>query len=287
MATHRWIGREGNDFALAASWATDGGAGTAPSGWGETDTVIFGDDSPHSAFGDLSHPTIDVDLILIGENYPGDVGAPSNPLTINANKIVHQGSGTLYFDNHSDVIGIAPDTTDEIIIAYTGDQSGLAASIRGGKITTLAASRGLVEITDLETTSLLVLSFTKNRTRDTLVRLFNTSSAIAELMAVGGRLEIGGAADITSMHLTSCHVVNESSALSSATVRIYSGLVEWNTAITIARAELYNGTLDLTGSAEAKVITLLWQFPDTVFRYLPDLTTFTRVDLDGLTVTEG
>lgn len=254
--------------------------------WLTADKALFvgNNAAEQSAVLNLNQALVDIDVLLIGEGFLGDVGTPGDSVIISANRLVHLGKGTLYFDND----GISsPDTTDELIVAHTGLTGVLAASIKGGKITTIAVARGLVEIADTDATTLLVLSHTGNPGTDAVVRLAKTSAAITDVKMAGGTLTVNGAADVTNFFVTNATLVNESTALASSTLRLFSGLVDWNSGVTIVRAELYGGLLDFTRSTQEKVITKLFQFPDARFDYLPDLTTFTKVDMDGLTAVEG
>jgi hypothetical protein len=264
--------------------------------WAAADKALFTGDSvqavltnhaaTNGATPTLDQSLVDIALFLIGEGYAQDIGTSSVPLIINADRVVHLGKGTLHYDNSG--IGAPPDTTDEIIIAHTGAAEAQAAVLTGGKLTTIAVARGKVKINDTDATTLLVTSHVGNRRNDAKVEVIKTSAAITNVRMAGGWLRLGGAADGTNFDITDATLINESSALAAAILRLYSGTVRWNSGVTLTRAELYSGLLDFTQTAEEKAITTLLKFPAARFAFLPDLTTVTTdVDMDGLTGTEG
>jgi hypothetical protein len=278
-------GRATTETLANGSW--DNAALVRVARWAAADKALFTANTPDEhAITNLDQSLVDIALIFIAGDFRGDVGAHQNPLIISADRVVHLGEGTLHYDNSS--IGAPPDTTDEIIIAHTGPRGSLAAVLTGGKLTTIAVARGNVKINDTDATTLLVTSHIGNRRSDAKVEVIKTTAAITNVRMAGGWLRLGGAADGTNFDITDATIINESSALAAAILRLYSGTVRWNSGVTLTRAELYGGLLDFTHTAEEKTITTLFRFPGARFAYLPDLTTVTTdVDMDGLTGTKG
>jgi len=75
-------------------------------------------------------------LLYTGSGFRPDIGATGSPIEVSAAKVIHRGSGTLYFKD-------GDDGTDEIII--DSPNTLLAAALDGAAITMISAIRGAVQ----------------------------------------------------------------------------------------------------------------------------------------------
>ena len=145
MATTRWTGATDGGFTDNANWSGNTAA--------DNDIAIIPAGATQTINDDLSAAGVDVDLLLIEKGCGIDVGTSGTYLSIAADKVVHRGTGTLYYNSAqsagevTDVIIIDSDNeTDAAYLSDDGTSSITQLIAMGGAVTcTSAATNGLTK----------------------------------------------------------------------------------------------------------------------------------------------
>lgn len=130
---HTWVSTTGN-WGSTASWDT----GVVPI---SAEVVYFdGTISNHPVTSGLDQTGVDLQRMWVLDTYTGNIGTPSEPLIIDAAKIVYYGGGTMYWSEDSDTDWImidSPNLTDAFHIAGGTPEN---VWVRGGYVTIDAAA---------------------------------------------------------------------------------------------------------------------------------------------------
>ena len=208
-------------------------------------------------------------LLYIGDDCTIDVGTKSNPLQVDViTKAVHQGNGALH---------ISCTTIDRVICNSDHEQT--TAALHVGNTTTLTALvavKGRVEIADTVTTVTRVLvSFRSSKFADVVLDIGESSSAIAEYRQVGGTATLNRLPTLASVEDGECVVLETAPAATVTLVEVMgSGRLDYRNPNTIARANVYSGTLDTTGVTNPLTITNVAVWPAGTFLRSDDLVTY-------------
>ena len=180
MTTYVWTGAASGVWATAGNWSPAGPPAS-------NDTAEF-PASVNAPCTDATGQTlIDLDLLHVLPGHTHDIGGVGAELTISADKILHEGSGTLHFVEGSG-------TTD--LIEVNSPNRVLAMRIAGATSTEVVNIRGKVEVTGTVTT--FVQTHLTNRVSDAEVT-FTTSSTLGTLIASGGVVTINSNNAVTKV----------------------------------------------------------------------------------------
>jgi hypothetical protein len=137
---HRWIARTPSSW-VAGSFDT----GLLP---GSNEVVIFDGSGQGSVVGGLNQTAIDLDRLELLSAYGGSIGVPGNPLIISADEVIHQGSGTLcYQDGGGTTDLMIVDSPNAVNAAYLGGNTITRARILNGYLEFVS---GIGTVTHLE-----------------------------------------------------------------------------------------------------------------------------------------
>jgi len=226
------------------------------------DKLFFVGDYPNPPTSNMDAlAAIDLDLVHIGKGFTADIGSSGSPLEVSADKVIHQGSGTLYYLD-------GDGTTDWMVIDSVA--SGTAAVV-AGTITQINAMRGLVQGTS-DLTGVAVLSVAPSAA----VVIDAGAGTVAFLLVDGGSGICS--AVVTSLVMTSGKWTQEDEEI--VTAHIAGGTVNYNSpASTGTLVTAYVGRqaiIDLTQNTKVKTITNLLAEPGSDVRYHEDFTTITN-----------
>lgn len=207
---------------------------------------------------------IDLASILIQRGHNQDIATSGVPWAISTAKLHHMGGGTLYFKAGSAAIAV-----NETIINATPSVAGKkSASLTGTTADdaygNIAIVRGDVDIEAVTfTITRLVVGFLGSVASDVNVDCKAVNGLITEMHILGGTVLLNR--PVTTLIVLGGRVTIDD--FKPVTVHQYGGLVEYLTPTAVGDITEYNlvgGTLDATGSFEAKGITTLnrWGSPD-------------------------
>lgn len=206
----------------------------------------------------------------------------ANPLIIGGQKIVHNGSGTLFIKSDDNA---TTDFIDWLIV--DSDNRTLAAHVDGETVTRTSIRKGAVTLAStLGTVTLptqVDVSFRNNPSSDANVTIDCAMHATLGLLNVMAGL---CTANNTMFHVdVTGGIYVHSNANSTTATRLQiggTGIVRWNTTGTLPLANVMNGgTLDLLNNQLGKTVTEVNLFPGGTLIYNPDLFTGTVNDLGG------
>jgi len=238
MATRVWQSSDGN-WGNTASWT---GAAVPVS----NDIVIFPENNAVSVTSGLSQAAVDLDALITKPGYIGNIGSSGTHLSISADRVLHEGSGTLYYTD-------GDGTTDLVIVNALGNVaaavfSGTALSrivLLAGK-TTLDAS--LAALTDLE------IGFVNSPQSDAECVIENGAGTITNLLMSGG--VVSSSAVITNAHLNAGILTQESVAGAITNLFLAGGICRYKTSTTLVLAQLLAGVLDCREARSLTISTL-------------------------------
>lgn len=255
MATRVWQSSDG-DWSNTASWT----GATVPI---SNDVAVFPDNNSVSVTSGLSQAAVDLDALIVHPGYTGDIATSGSHLTISADRVLHEGSGTLYYTDGNGI-------TDLFIL----NASGGAAVVSGTSLTRVLAMRGQLTL-DASMSSLtdLEVSFFNSRASDALVTIENGAGTITNLRMNGGT--VVSSAVITNLYMQGGTLTQENPAGAITNINQLGGRVIYKSASTIALAQIMAGILDCGQDARALTITLLRLWPGASAIIPEDIVTVT------------
>jgi hypothetical protein len=249
MARRIWTGATNGNFGTAGNWSP----ATAPV---SNDEAMFDASSTVNVDAGLDQSAVDLDALIVAKGCKINIGTSASPLIISADKVLHEGDGTLYYKDGNG-------TTDLVIIKGTLQEGAGAAVLDGSSITRLVVAKGLVTIKGTAgSIGTLTIAWIDNVANDAKVVLEtrSASQSITTLRMSGGSLDSDW--EIAALYLTEGRVFHDSAA-GNAIQNIYQlgGSVQYQSSGTIGLAELVAGVLDASKSSAATTITDLIVFP--------------------------
>lgn len=275
MATHYWIGSDGN-FATPANWDPAGPPGAAD------DAILKG--THHGNITGSDQSGTQLDLLRTDPENTSKIGADGSPLIIDAKQVRHEGHGSLWLKSDD---GGTTNFTELVIVkspnmerAATFDgESVVDITVLMGKVY-LAATLGTVAITNLVT-----IGHASSRSNDARLVIPQKSGApttaiVTQAHQYAGTVESEGV--VTTVRINGgrwFQTVEEIGTLYMTGGICYYGSESTLGPITIAY--IYGGILDLTyETALRKTVTTCYLFPGGTIRYDPALVTFTNPIID-------
>lgn len=269
-----WTGGTSGDINVAANYST----AAIPVG---NDRLFFttnGTFAPNVNMAALT--AVDLDLLYVGPQFTQDIGTSGAPLDISADKVIHQGSGCLYYKDGGG-------TTDWLIV--DSPNMTLAAKLTGTTISHIHVVSGAVKC-DASLGAVALARIDQNAH----VTWEAGAGTITALWMDGGVMT--NSAVVTTGIVTGGVLTKETEEI--VTLWLGNGTVVYNaptTTGTITTAYVgARGKLNLLGNALAKTITTLYTQPGATLLYRSDLHTFTtsyRMDdwepLLGISIPEG
>jgi len=244
MATRIWQSSDG-DWGNTASWTT----ATVPI---TGDDVIFPSNNQVSVTSGLSQGAVDLASLVIHPGYGGDVGLTGTHLTISATKVLHEGTGTLFY---TDGTG----TTDRVIVNSTNKVN--AATLSGSLLTRITVIRGKVTLDSaLGAVSILESSFFASQSSDADVVIETGAGTITDLFMNGGQVDCG-AAVTTLTQSAGKFIHNEAASGAIATINQTGGQLVYNDDGNITLANIMGGELDFGQNARTLTIAELKVWP--------------------------
>jgi len=141
MATTAWTGTVSDNWGTAANW-TNGVPGS-------DDIAIISPDAVRHIKSGLTPGVTDLGLLYIAEGSNIEIGDAGNPLTLDADKVLHKGNGTLHYAVKSDTVVTqrhcinAPSTTKFYL---SGENADIVEVVSGHMIlTALGVGGGAVD----------------------------------------------------------------------------------------------------------------------------------------------
>jgi len=261
MADIFWLGSTGS---LGTAGNYSGGALPV-----DHDKLFLVKDYPNPPTSDMNAlAAVDLDLLHIGKGFGRladgsavTIGSSGSPLEVSADKVIHQGSGTLHYLDGSGV-------TDWMVVDSVASGTALVA---GGTITRISALRGMVQGTsDLSAVSVLDIGPAGRC-------IIDASAGTISLVIVDGGSGICSAV-VTDILMGSGKWTQEIEEI--VTAKLMGGTLNYNSpATTGVLATAYVGrraTLDLMQNTKVKEITTLVAEPGSQVRYHEDFTTITN-----------
>ena len=186
MANGHWTnGAADRDIGTAGNWSGGATPGANESAYFIADVANTNSQYPNTGMADLT--AIDLNLLQILDGYAQPIGGSSNHFTITADKIVHNGSGTLWWKD-----GTAAAVSDALVVE-TGRGNPVSESIihcqigNAATLSDLFALRGKAVVESGST----VTNITVGRLNHTILDAFCTIDAgatISTLVEVMGGL---------------------------------------------------------------------------------------------------
>lgn len=126
-----WQGGDGN-WNTGSNWST----GSAP---GADNNVVFDGSTNVSVTTVPSTTTTNIALLQTDRTYSGDLGGSGNEIVLLADKIIHEGTGTLWWNSNT-----GTSKTDSIVVNSTNTTN--AATIGGDEVEYITVNGGRVTI---------------------------------------------------------------------------------------------------------------------------------------------
>lgn len=182
MALDVWKSADGN-WGVGASWAS----GFVPV---NNDVVIFPANNTVSVTSGLDQDGVGLDAIIIQPGYVGDLGLSGTHLQISAARVLHEGSGRLYFTDTDDP------GSDLIINSPNG------AVISGADVGKVIVFRGNVTLdSSLSAIDALMVTYLASQASDAVVTIQDSAGTITAVLMNGGTVDNG--AQITTLTMQS------------------------------------------------------------------------------------
>lgn len=207
---------------------------------------------------------IDLASILIQRGHNQDIATSGVPWAISSAKLHHLGGGTLYFKAGSTAIAVNETVINATPVTPGKKSASLTGTAADDAYGNIAVVRGMVDIEAVTfTITRLVVGFLGSVSSDAVVDCKAVNGLITEMHVLGGTVKLNR--PVTRLIIMGGVVTIDDFA--PATVHQYGGLVQYLTPTSVDDIDEYNlagGTLDATGSFEAKGITLLnrWGSPE-------------------------
>lgn len=208
---------------------------------------------------------IDLNLLYVDKGFRGVIGTDGVPLEFSADLVKFFGGKAFHYkDGGGD--------TDLVIINAASPST--IITLDGDTITKIIVLRGNVTIkSSFGTLVDLEVGWVNNRQSDATVTIqAGVVTPITNLRASGG--VINSSSVITNVIVDGGNYTQDTATATN--VDIYSGFFNYNFAGTITALNLRGGTTDFTQNDLSKVVTNTNRFPNSVFKYDDDVTTFTN-----------
>jgi hypothetical protein len=248
MANTYWTsGDSDGDLTNNANWS-----GNAP---GNGDNAFF----PASANG-LTPPTVNPDglvdtiaLIQIGEGVTYNVGASGDPLKVMATTVEHLGRGILYYDTDANAA-----SQNLVMRCGPGGAADLTGTATGPR-TDFRLLAGAITMAS----GLTITNYEVSVGSDAAVTFSTGGSVIATLHQMGGDVTAGPS--ITLAHVTGGTLRLDNVGITGA-LHLKNGHVFWNSASTIAKAELWDGAILESKAGAAQTLSESWRYDRSLLK---------------------
>jgi hypothetical protein len=218
----------------------------------------------------LNQTAVDLDLLFVHRSYPHNIGASGTPLTISADKVVHEGGGTLHYKD-------GDGTTDKVIVKSENQE--LAAELDGDTITRLIVAKGKVLCkATLGVVARLDVTYMNHIDSDAIVD-FETGSGGTAVTIIWMN---GGNVTIRDRQLANIAVAggvltldNDCTVAASSAWATMGGRLASKASGTIGWLFALSGTVDLTEHIAATTVSILRLFPGAILHKSDDFTTTT------------
>ena len=234
-----WQSADG-DWDNNASWS----GGVPPA---NGDTVIFPANNSVSVTSNQDgQGAVDLAALLIQPGYVGNIGSSGTHLIISADRIVHEGSGTLFY---TDGAG----TTDNVIVNAVGNAA--AATFSGTSLTRIVVLGGKVTLDgSIAAVANLEVSYVNAMQSDAEVIIENGAGTITTLLMSGGI--VSSSAVITTAYVSGGILIQVSTGGAITTLYCLGGTVRYNTVSTLGEAQVLAGALDCRATKPSGASTL-------------------------------
>ena len=270
MAEHIWQSQDG-DWSAPASWSSGAvPAGAAPA----TDTVLFTGASQQSVTSGLDNNAVDLVLLRIQPEYTGDIGNEHNPLKISADRVIHKGKGTLWYEDGAGVtdVMILNSPAGRGTIVLMGGNVGRAQIVQGKMI--CGSSMGTI----------LKLGMS---TRLASLRTHSGAGLINALFMADGQVVLSSSV-FMDMHGGRVYITGNAPSI---TLWRQSGgiTVDLSQGATLTNFLLLGGIYDTTQQIQGtRTITDAYIWPKGDFRYVEERITITNLhDMTGDDLTKA
>lgn len=268
MADRIWTGAVDGDWNNTGNWS----GGQLPAD-GDDVIVQAGAGAMTTNLDRSGGSGLRLNLFVTDPGFTNNIGASGSPLTLNADRVVHRGTGTFWF---RDKAGTDLFTTQEIVV--DSDATGEAMHVDGDNVERLLILKGNVTVeSSAAPIGLVEVSYRSVPQTDARLTV-NSGAGVIETMFVMGGLTTCNARVRTMVAsggvVTQDVAPIETLVLSGATV-IYNTPRGSSDDGAIVTAHLMRGTLDFTRTGVKKLIRSLFLWPGATFQRNASLTTIT------------
>jgi len=269
-----WVGAAPGVWNSAGNWTL----GAAPV---DTNEAKFRAANTQSVLGS-TETDVKLDLLRTDRHYPGMVASLASPLRIDAARVHHAGSGSMYFKSDYDDGGNPTEFTDEVIV--DSPNMNMAAHLDGDRIEKISVLSGHVELAaTLGTVSVPALVEITNTTglgaEGARLTIHAKSGATTAVMVTDLTVQAGtvfSTGRISVVHMHSGRMFQDEEQID--TLHLYGGTCVYSSGTDLGTATLVNvyggAVLDLGMTPVAKTITTINRFPGSIVIADPNLVTF-------------
>lgn len=274
MSDVTWTGKtQDGDLNNAANYL----GGVKPIG---NDSVFFSEASVHPPFANMGQfSALTFPLVFIGKDCPVPVGTPGNPFEASVfTKFVHQGPQPAC---------IKGAVTRAICNSSFQIRDGSAMCIEGTDTTAaLVVVKGKVTVADNVPVTEVFMSYRDGAFSDAALELGSSSTAVTRFVQRGGAATLNRLCTNMAMAGGLTTILSTAPAATVTFIEIGgSARLNYSSANTIARVNVYAGTLDTTAITNNLTITDIAVWPHGTFLRSDDLVTYgggnTLEDLTG------
>lgn len=176
---HTWTNGAGTGvWGTAGNWSS----AAVPA---SNEVVIFNGTSTTDCTDPTGQGAIDLNLLYIDAAYTGSIGSSGSPLTISADKVEMNGTGTLWYTDGNG--------TTDLFEVNNG-----TVTVAGATTTRLVVNKGIVEVTGTVTT--LDTNSIGSRTTDSSVTV-SSAATVGTINANGGVTQISTANAVAALNI--------------------------------------------------------------------------------------
>lgn len=283
MAKLLWSSGGSTSFSTPGNWTNLATGLAYGSAIASSDEFYFrkGYADSISPISDLNNAALTGVKLFIEKGWPGNIGADGNPLIISAAHVVHEGNGTVYFQDGNG-------STNDFEICQNS-LSGTAAKLYGGTFDRVHCSRGSLILAATAVVATLEVGYKANPTDDATVSNLVGAQISGEIIQVGGKITLdaieivdwvmgGGTAYYSDSTYSAGLSLND---LFMTGGYFYYNRVDTGSSDGLARAFIHGGTVDLTATAEPKEVTYAAEYGTGRLIYRQGIDTVTTLRFFG------
>lgn len=267
MATTLWTGAVSQDYDDLNNWSNGVPAAN--------DTAIFPNTTTVPCTPGATQNAIQLTKLHIAKDATYNIGGPGNPLIIGAHTLIHQGTGTLYFQP-STVTETGDYTTDpDYVVLVDSDNLVNAMYVSGsGRFRRMRVIKGGVETSGTTLMTLVEVGYRDNPLTDVNLTLGYSATT----------LQIGGGQTTTTMTFTNIAVYQGHvtyNGTNPATIDMFGGTLIANTITGMTTLNAVGGSISFENNPNPVTIVNLYEWSDAEVIGSSLLSITNRYRMDG------